>query len=261
MSIVTGIFKSSLGRKFIMAGTGVILFLFVVGHLLGNLQVFGPPDLINGYAHFLHSEPLLLWMVRLFMLTCVVLHIVSAIQLSIMNKQARPQGYAVPTTNYGSSFYSRHMLLSGMVVLAFIVYHIAHFTALAPGINGVGDFARLETVLPSGVRSHDAYAMMILGFQVGWVSLFYIIAQGLLFMHLRHGLSGMFQSLGWRNHAWAGTIQRFAQVVSIAILVGYTIIPVSIYLRIIGADYAEKKRIELQTAPPKVEEVGREVGK
>jgi succinate dehydrogenase / fumarate reductase cytochrome b subunit len=247
MNVIKNIFGSSVGKKFVMAGSGALLFLFVVGHLAGNLQVFGPPEMINRYAHFLKSTPELLWVVRLGMLTLVGLHILTAIQLSLENKAARPVGYATPGA-YGSSWQSRYMLVSGLVVLAFILYHLAHFTALLPGINGVGDFTKLTTTL-HGETVADVYAMMILGFQVGWVCLFYLIAQALLFIHLGHGLAAMFQSLGLRNHAWFPFIQRFAKVASIAIFVGYALIPISIYMHVIGADYAEKAKASLIDSP------------
>src|SRR5882762_8338390 len=144
MNTVAGLFKSSLGKKFVMAATGVLLFVFVVGHLIGNLQVFGPPELINTYAHFLQTKPMLLWSARLGLLVVVTLHIVTAVQLTAMNKAARPVGYACDT-KYGSTWESRYMMVSGLVIAAFIVYHLAHFKALLPGVNGVGDFHKLET--------------------------------------------------------------------------------------------------------------------
>src|SRR5688572_6130709 len=171
MNSITGLFKSSLGKKYIMAVTGGLLFLFVVGHLIGNLQIFGPPELINKYGHFLHSKPLLLWMVRLGLLAIVGLHIATASQLTMMNKAARPVDYAAAPT-YGSTWLSRYMLMSGLVILAFVLYHLAHFTVLLPGINGVGDFRKLEATLPGGAKGHDVYAMVVLGFQVWWVTLF-----------------------------------------------------------------------------------------
>lgn len=243
---MSNVFKSSLGRKFVMAATGALLFLFVVGHLVGNLQVFGPPELINNYAHFLKSKPLLLWCVRLGLLALVTMHIVTAVQLQALNKAARPVGYA-GGESYGSTWQSRYMLVSGLVILAFVVYHLAHFTVLMPGINGVGDFSKL-TITLHGEKVPDAYAMMVLGFQVWWVSLFYIVAQALLFIHLGHGLAAMFQSVGLRDHNWWPRIQRFAMVVSFAIFFGYAAIPISIYMRMVGADYAEKKRAELKAA-------------
>jgi succinate dehydrogenase / fumarate reductase cytochrome b subunit len=248
MNSITSFFKSSLGKKYLMAATGLLLFLFVIGHLIGNLQVFGPPDLINNYAHFLQSKPLLVWGARLGLLVIVGLHIASAAQLSLANKQARPVEYASPPT-YGSTWQSRYMLGSGLVILAFIVYHLAHFTVLLPGINGVGDFRKLEVTLPGGAKGRDVYAMMVLGFQVWWVTLFYLVAQGLLFIHLGHGLASMFQSLGFRNHVWWPRIECFAKAASIAIFIGYAIIPVSIYMRVVGREYADHTRHAVVAAP------------
>jgi len=228
-----------------MAGTGAALFLFVVGHLIGNLQVFGPPELINNYAHFLQSKPLLVWGARLGLLVIVGLHIVTAVQLSAANKAARPVAYAGGDA-YGASWQSRYMLVSGLVIASFIVYHLAHFTALMPGINGVGDFSKLKTVL-HGNEVRDVYAMVVLGFQVWWVTLFYLVAQGMLFIHLSHGIASAFQSLGFRDPVWWPRIQCLAKAVSIAIFIGYALIPVSIFMRVVGADYAEKKRAELSS--------------
>lgn len=234
-----------------MALTGCALFLFVIGHLLGNLQVFGPPELINAYAHFLKSKPSLVWGARLGLLACVALHIAAAVTLTALNKEARSVGYA-GGSSYGSTTASRYMMVSGLVILAFVVYHLAHFTALLPGINGRGDFRKLTTIL-HGETVPDVYAMMILGFQVWWVALFYLVAQGLLFMHLGHGLAAMFQSLGFRNHVWWPRVQAFAKVASIALFVGYALIPASIFMRVIGSEYAEKARHQFSQSPPTVD--------
>jgi succinate dehydrogenase / fumarate reductase cytochrome b subunit len=230
-----------------MAITGCVLFFFTVGHLAGNLQVFGAPESINAYAHFLKSKPPVLWGVRLGLLSCVALHIITAIQLSAANRQARPEAYAARLT-YGSTVASRYMLVSGMVIAAFVVYHLAHFTALLPAVNGTGDFRKLTTVL-HGETVPDVYAMMILGFQVWWVVLFYLVAQGLLFMHLGHGLAAMFQSLGFRNHIWWPRVQAFAKVASVALFLGYAVIPIGIFMRVVGYDYAEKARHQFSRSP------------
>jgi succinate dehydrogenase / fumarate reductase, cytochrome b subunit len=205
---------------------------------VGNLQVFGAPELINTYAHFLQSKPALVWGARIGLLVLVALHITTAAQLSLANKEARPIAYAGGAA-YGSTWQSRYMLGSGLVIAAFIVYHLAHFTALLPGINGVGDFSNLKTVL-HGEEVRDVYAMMVLGFQVWWVTLFYIVAQALLFIHLGHGLASMFQTFGLRDHVWWPRVQGFAKFASITVFIGYALIPISIYLHVIGADYAEK---------------------
>jgi len=255
MNLVQRILCSSLGRKYLMAGTGALLFLFLIGHLVGNLQVFGPPELINAYAYFLKSKPGLVWGARLGLLGLLVVHVVSAISLSAQNRAARPVPYGGGKAPYGSPLNSRTMLQSGLVILAFVIYHLLHFTALMPGVNGVGDFRGLETTLASGVQVHDVYAMMVLGFGVWWVSLFYLIAQALLFMHLSHGLSSMFQSLGFRNHVWWPRIRNLARVASLALFLGYASIPVSI-LAGMGKDYVAKAKHGLQHAPSGGKEVG-----
>jgi succinate dehydrogenase / fumarate reductase, cytochrome b subunit len=247
MNLFSRVWNSTLGKKYIMALTGAALFIFVVGHLIGNLQVFGPPELINTYAHFLKSKPGLLWAARLGLLAMVGLHIAAAVTLSAANKAARPEPYAGGSA-YGSTAASRYMLVSGLVILGFVVYHLAHFTALLPGINGVGDFRKLTTVL-HGETVPDVHAMMVLGFQVWWVTLFYLVAQALLFMHLGHGVASMFQSLGFRNHVWWPRIQLLAKVASIAIFIGYAAIAVGLFMRVgIDPDYVNNKQREAQAA-------------
>lgn len=244
MNLITKLFHSSLGKKYVMALTGLALFGFVIGHLIGNLQVFGPPELINGYAHFLKSKPLLLWGARLGLLVMVGLHIFTAFRITAENRAARPVGYAVQK-DHGATLAARTMIYSGLVILAFIIYHLAHFTVLISGVNGVGDFSKLHTVL-NGETVPDVYGMMILGFQVGWVALFYLVAQALLFMHLSHGLASMFQSLGFRNHVWWPRIGIAVKAISVAVFIGYAAIPAAIYMRVIGADYADKVKFEIQ---------------
>lgn len=245
MNLLLRIWRSSLGKKYVMALTGAALFVFLIGHLVGNLQVFGSPDLINGYAAILKSQPGLLWGARLGLLACVGMHIAAAVTLFRMNRAARPVGYAGGDA-YGSTLASRVMPLSGLVILAFVIYHLLHFTAMQPGINGVGDFSKLRTEL-KGQPVADVYAMMILGFQVWWVVLAYLVAQGLLFLHLGHGLSSMFQSMGFRNHVWWPRIQMFARVASLALFVGYGSIPAAIFVGGLGKEHAAKAKVQLET--------------
>jgi succinate dehydrogenase / fumarate reductase cytochrome b subunit len=247
MNLIERVWQSSLGKKYIMALTGAALLVFVIGHLIGNLQVFGPPELINRYGHFLKSKPELLWAVRIGLLACVALHIAAAVSLTAMSQSAREGSY-LGGSSYGSTLASRTMLASGFVIFAFVLYHLTHFTVLLPAVNGVGDFRTLQATLPDGQKTHDVYAMMILGFQVWWVVVFYLIAMALLFMHLSHGAASMSQSLGWRNHVWWPRISAFAKIVSLALLVGYAAIPIAIYLRMVGADYATQKKFELKSA-------------
>ena len=226
MKLITNVLGSSLGKKYIMAVSGGVLFLFVVGHLLGNLQIFLGPEAINRYGHFLQSNLELIWPARLFLLLMVGLHIWSATKLSIENKASRPVAY----TQYqplGSSYASRTMLGSGSVIFVFIIYHLLHYTAQVKYINLTGqnftDFVDLE-------RRHDLFKMMVVGFSNGWVSGFYILGIGLLCLHLSHGVGSMFQSLGWKNQVYGAWLDKLAGTAAWLIFLGYASIPVAILL-------------------------------
>src|SRR5436190_2894994 len=164
MKVITNIFGSSLGKKYIMAVTGFVLFVFVVGHLAGNLQVFLGPEAINRYGNFLQSNPELIWPARLGLLLMVGLHIWSAVKLSAENKAARPAAYAVYQP-VASSYASRTMLMSGIIIFVFIVYHLLHFTVQTQFVNLTGQnfTGFLDPADPAHPR-HDIFKMMIVGF-------------------------------------------------------------------------------------------------
>lgn len=230
--MITRIFGSSLGKKYIMAGTGCVLFLFVVGHLLGNLQIFLGPEAINRYGQFLQSNVELLWPVRITLLALAGLHLWSATQVSLENSAARPVAYAAYQP-VGSSYASRTMLMSGIIVLVFIIYHLLHYTVQVQFINLTGkDFAGFMEKLPGQVPAerHDIFKMMVVGFNSGWVSAFYLLGVGLLCLHLSHGASSMFQSLGWKNEAYRPFLDQAARVVAVLLFAGYASIPVAILL-------------------------------
>jgi succinate dehydrogenase / fumarate reductase, cytochrome b subunit len=248
---------SSLGRKYLMAGSGVVLVLFVIGHLVGNLQFFLPPHAINRYGHFLQSNLEILWPVRLILLALVTLHLGMAFHLWKENRAARPVAYASPVTAYGSSLASRTMLMSGLIIASFIVFHLLHFTVRLESVNGT-PIPFLELKEP-GTGYHDVFAMMVAGFQVWPVSLFYVVAIGLLCFHLSHGIGAMFQSLGFRNPACATLIARAAKVVAVCVFVGYLSIPTSVLLGR-GRDYLESVKAHRAT-PAAPTTAGKEAGK
>ncbi|PYM15235.1 MAG: succinate:quinone oxidoreductase [Verrucomicrobia bacterium] len=226
MNIIANLFKSSLGKKYIMAVTGAALFLFVVGHLLGNLQIFLGAETINRYGHFLQANKEILWPARLGLLAAVALHIWSAVKLSAENKEARPMPYADwnPTV---ASYASRTMLMSGLIVAVFVIYHLLHFTVQAKSINLTGqDFVAFQ----DAKGRHDVYRMMVTGFSHPLVSAFYILAMGLLCLHLSHGAGAMFQSLGWKNDVYGPSLDRFAKVAAWLIFLGYVSIPIAVLL-------------------------------
>ena len=164
-----GLFRTSLAKKFVMAITGLILVGFVLGHMLGNLQVFGPPEAINKYAYFLHHilPWEVLWVVRIVLLVAVVLHIVSAVLLVIENRKARPETYEDQQL-IQASFAARTMKYSGLIVLAFIIFHLLHFT-----VQSIDPAFRNLRFDIDGKDSQDAYAMIVLGFSNVGVSAFY----------------------------------------------------------------------------------------
>jgi succinate dehydrogenase / fumarate reductase cytochrome b subunit len=220
--VLASITQSSVGRKMIVAVTGIILMLFVIGHLIGNLQIFLGPEWINGYAQHLRDLGPLLWAIRGVLLLTVFLHIYFTVQLAIANRRARPAGY-VDKEHVKASFASRHMVASGFVVLAFIIFHLLHFTARK--------FNPQFPLLKNDPLNHyDVFSMMVYGFQNIYVSTFYIIGLFLLTLHLTHGASSFFQSLGLNNKKLTPTLAHGARIFAWLLFIGYASIPVAVLL-------------------------------
>ena len=217
------LWRSSLGKKYVMAVTGLGLYVFVIVHLLGNLQIFIPGNAINVYAHALKANPVILWGARLGLLTIVTLHIVAALQLTVANKKARPVGYAVGKP-VASTFAQRTILISGLVILSFILFHLAHFTL------GWVNPAYL-TYEANGI--HDVRQMMIAGFSNPIAALFYIVSMGLLMLHLSHGVSSLFQSLGLRSKKTVAVFDKLAKASGLLLFLGNTAIVLAILFKVI----------------------------
>ncbi len=209
--------QTTIGKKAVMAVSGMILAGFVVGHLLGNLQIFLGPDAFNSYARSLRHLPELVWPVRVLLLISVIAHIWSSLQLAVIKSEARPVGYT-KHRSAGSSYASRTMYWSGPIIAAFVIYHLMQFTF---GIGG------------TPYHQFDAYGNVIEGFRVPIVSIFYIIAMALLCLHLRHGLWSMFQSLGYYHPRHTARIKRLASAVALFIFFGFISIPIAVMLRVI----------------------------
>ena len=239
MSSIATFLRSSIGRKFLMAVTGLILIGFAAGHLVGNFQIFQHPDKINGYAIFLHHTGPLLWVARLSLLACVVIHIWAATVLTVENKRARGgQAYGDSNTWIRASLSSRYIRWTGYVVLAFILYHLAHFTL------GMADPVDFKThhpyvmqhdytvagipVVAAGTVGDNVYLMVFRGFESVPISLFYILAVGLLSFHLLHGMDSLFQTLGWRSQTWAGVLRKIVALFCLLYFLGNLAIPGSI---------------------------------
>ena len=212
-------YGSTLGKKLLMAGTGIILFLYVVVHMLGNLQIYLGPARLNGYAKLLHASSAFLWTARSVLLFCVLVHIVAAVQLTIRNWGSRPVKYYV--RHYKEADYAaRTMVWSGPIIAAFVVFHVLDLTTgtLHPGLFIEG----------------NVYHNVVSGFQVWYVALAYIVANALLGFHLYHGLWSLFQTVG-ANHPTYERFRRIFATVFAVIIAGCNIsIPTAVLTRLVS---------------------------
>ena len=216
-------FASSLGKKYLMALSGIVLVGFVFVHMAGNLQILMGQEKINAYAHALQSLPLpILWGSRLFLLLAVVVHAVTAYQLVKENRAARPNRNDIEKTQR-AGIASLRMGLTGSILLAFIVFHLLHFTirTIYP------EYSEMMTTVgsPDTNEIHDVYSMVLAGFQHTWISVFYVVAMFLLCGHLAHGVSSAFQSLGIRSENWRVKLELAAKAYAWVIFVGFSIVP------------------------------------
>lgn len=218
-------YDSSIGKKILIALTGIVLVGFVLGHMIGNLLIFAGRDAINEYGHFLHTvgHGMGVWVARVVVFGSIILHVILTVQITKQNRASREQRYGV-THKDASSAASRTMILSGLTLLAFFIYHILHFTARA-----FNDYDTYKTLL-HGEQVHDVYKMVIAGFSWAPASIFYIIAMVLLCTHLSHGVGSMFQTLGVSNSKTRPVFQAIAGAFAALILVGNCSIPIAIWL-------------------------------
>jgi succinate dehydrogenase / fumarate reductase cytochrome b subunit len=210
------------GKKVVMAVTGLVLVGFVIAHMLGNLKIFLGAEAIDAYAVFLRTmgEPLfpyslLLWVVRIVLLVCVALHITAAVQLTRMNWAARPQGYETKRS-IATTYAARTMRWSGVILVLFIVYHLLHLTAGAVGFQS-GAFRHLSV-----------YHNVVAGFSVWYVALFYILAMACLCLHLDHGIWSMLQTLGWNNARTTRGLQGLSRGLALVVFAGFISVPVAV---------------------------------
>jgi len=222
---------SSIGKKTVVAVTGVMLVLFVIAHLLGNLTVFAGPDWINAYAVHLRDFGPLLWVARIGLLGAVFLHIYFTMLIWKENAVAKPQKYAV-FAPMKTSIFARTMRLTGLFVLAFVVFHLAHFTLLIVDPA----YSTYHTDL-DGHQVHDVYRMLIVGFSNPFISIFYVLALFFLSFHLSHGMASLFQTLGFSNGTMRTVYESASRVIAWLLFLGYASIPVSIFIFGLGKDY------------------------
>ncbi len=223
--------SSSIGKKLVVALTGIVLVLFLAGHMSGNLLVFAGPEAFNDYAQFLHHvlHGAGIWVARIGLLAAVVLHIAATIALTRQNKAARQQ-YEYKATLQASKA-SRIMIWSGLTILAFLVFHLLHFTVrVGNEYNNPAFYTDQAYMAATGEFRHDAWKMVIDGFSVWYVVAFYILAMTLLCSHLVHGVAAIFQTLGLRSQKSASAIDLIAKGYTALIWLGFVSIPVAIYV-------------------------------
>ena len=223
--LLSRLWHSSVGKKYVVAITGLGLYAFVIIHLLGNLQVFMGPTRINEYGHMLKANPAILWGARLGLLLITVLHITATVQLVMANRRARPVSYAVGKP-VASTLAQRTMIVSGLILLVFILFHLAHFTL---GLVNAEYLTFIDPVL----GYHDVRRMMIAGFSNPLIAAFYIVSVGLLMLHLSHGVSSTVQSLGIRSKKTFSAFDTLAKASALLLFVGNSAIVLAILFGVI----------------------------
>ncbi len=220
MKLCDRLFNSPLGAKMLMAVTGLMLTGFVLAHLSGNFLIYAGPEQFNAYAAGLKALGPLLWVARLGLLAAFGLHVYLAIKLTAQNKAARPVKYAHEAT-IQASFASRHMIHTGILLAIFVVYHLAHYTW------------RLTDPSFDNLAPDDVYGMVIAGFSSPIVSGFYIFSMLVLALHLCHGVSSVFQTLGLYHGNINSITKKLGPIVATVVFVGFSSIPLAVLFGIV----------------------------
>jgi succinate dehydrogenase / fumarate reductase cytochrome b subunit len=218
------LFSDSIGRKAVMAVTGLLMVLFVIGHLLGNLSIFAGPDGINAYAQKLHELPVVVWATRIVMGAAVLIHLVLSIQITMENSTAKPEKYAV-SRSLRATFASKNMIWTGVILGAFVVYHLLQFTfRVTPGL----------TLGTDTLNRFDVYTMVVTALGKTLQAAIYVLAMVALFLHLSHGIQSTFQTLGVSNAFLLPRYGMAGKVLSGFFLIGYGAIPVLIVVGLLA---------------------------
>lgn len=222
---MSGFWHSSIGKKTAMAVTGVVLVGFVVLHLADNLTIYLGPERFNAFAAQLQRLGPLLWLLRAGLLAAVLLHIHASILVTVENRRARPIGYRVQRV-IQTTYAARTMIVSGLLLVAFITYHLLHFTFRVTN----PDVAHLM----DAQGRHNVYAMVVLSFRHLPIAASYVVAMGCLAMHLSHGIASAFQTLGLTTQAWIPRLTRLSHLAAFTVFLGYTSIPLSVVLGVLS---------------------------
>ena len=223
MKFLASFYGSSIGKKWVVALTGLMLVGYVVGHLIGNLQIFAGPEQINRYAEMLHSMPKALWAIRVVLLAGLFFHVFTTLKLAAENRAAKARQNERRASTAPKPA-KKTMVLSGLVLLSFIVYHLIHFT-----VRSTDPRFRPH---PVGALhgEHDVHTMVILGFKNPLVAGFYLLSVFLLCMHLSHGLQSVLQTLGIQSQSLRDSLTRAGQAISWILFAGYASIPIAVLI-------------------------------
>jgi len=216
--------RSSIGKKALMAVSGLVLVAFLVSHLLGNLLIFGGPEALNAYGAKLRHLGWGLWAARVFLIVMVIVHITTSVQLAMENRRARPQRYQIQR-HAETSPAARAMLISGLFVLVYLLYHLLHFTfrVTNPEISHSLD----------ALGRHDIYSMVVRSFQQPSVVLAYIGGMAFVCLHLSHGVASAFQTLGLTTERTIPVLGWVSRLFALAVFLGYCAIPVAVLLGVV----------------------------
>jgi succinate dehydrogenase / fumarate reductase cytochrome b subunit len=226
MSVLT-LYRSTIGKKAIMAVTGLLLVGFVIAHMAGNLQVFIGAAKMNSYASFLQSLGEFLWLARIILLVALVLHVLMAWQLTQIKRRARPVGYQTREPQV-STVASRSMRWGGVLLLVFIVFHILHFTT-----GTVFPAASTPDAMYPAFSHADVYGNVIAAFRTPWVVAFYVVAMLFLLLHLFHGAWSSVRTLGWAKPSRHPLHRRISTVIAVVVWLGFSVIPIAVFFGVI----------------------------
>jgi succinate dehydrogenase / fumarate reductase, cytochrome b subunit len=218
MSRLRLLWDSSVGKKVIMAISGLIWLAYLITHVLANLLIFQGPVKINAYSAFLHGTGGALWAARLVLIAALLLHVTAAVQLATRSQEARPTGYTAGRKPQVSTFASRTMRWGGALILIFLIYHILHFT--------------VGTAHPDFVEG-DPYHNVASGFHNPLVVAFYLVAMAAVGLHLYHGVWSSGRSLGMSPPSPRPLRRTIALVLALLLWLGFSIIPIAVYAGVV----------------------------
>jgi len=226
MSKLTQILDSSVGQKIIAGATGLALVGFLAVHMAGNLQIFAGADALNEYAELLKSKALVLWGARLGLLTLIVLHIAMTVRQYVRNRGLRSQRYARETYQRTTAA-SRSMMVTGSLLLAFVVFHLLHFTV---GVILPGAYQQLDSE-----GRHDVYAMVVAAFGNPVIVIIYVVGMLALATHLKHAISSAWQTLGLVRDGNESKLRKLSPILAAIIIAGFLAVPLSVSLGLVGS--------------------------